>query len=201
MAMSSTIMSAAGAAQQTVGAYYGAASDKIALGLQADLDAINARLAEGRGRDALARGEREYGAARLKTAALKSSQRTGLADAGFDLGFGSAAQVLTSTDMLGEVDAETIKANAMREAWGHRLEATGLRGSAAVNRAAAKSINPTLAAMSTLLTAGGQVASQYYSLKASGAFDKPVGGSTSSYSGSGPTTAGRPRSGGLGGRY
>jgi hypothetical protein len=172
MAMSSTIMSAAGAAQQTVGAYYGAAGEKIALGLQADLDAINAKLAEGRGRDALARGEREYGASRLRTAAAKSAQRVGLADAGFDLGFGSAAQVLTSTDMLGEVDAETIKANAMREAWGHRLEATGLRGSAAVNRAAAKSINPTLAAASTLLTSGGQVASQYYSLKGSGAFDK-----------------------------
>ena len=164
-----------GAVQQTVSSYYSSAAEKTKLGLQADLDAINAKLADGAARDTMQRGEREYGNSRLRTAALKGRQRAELADAGFDLGFGSAAQILTSTDLVGEVDAETIKANAMREAWGHRLDATNLRGSSRVNKSAAKSINPTLNAAATLLTTGGQVASSYYSLKAAGAFDKPKG--------------------------
>lgn len=171
MALSSLYVSAGGAALQTVGSYYSSIGEKQALGLQADLDAINARLAEGAARDTLARGEREYGASRMRTAALKGSQRAALADSGFDVGYGTAAQILTGTDLIGEVDADTIKANAIREAWGHRLDASNLRGSSRVNRSAAKSINPGANAAATLLTAGGQVASQYYSLKSSGALD------------------------------
>lgn len=176
MAMSSLAASAGGAAMQTVGAYYSAAGEKISLELQASLDEINAKMADTRARDTYTRGEREYGISRLKTGALKSGQRVGLADAGFDLGYGSAADILTSTDVIGEIDATTILANTSREAWGHRMDAVGLRSSAAVNRSAAKSINPTLAAASTLLTAGGQVAGQYYSLQALGALGKPGSG-------------------------
>jgi hypothetical protein len=173
--MSSLAASAGGAAMQTVGAYYGAAGEKISLELQSKLDEINAKMADTRARDTYAKGEREYGISRLKTGALKSGQRVALADAGFDLGYGTAADILTSTDVVGEIDATTILANTAREAWGHRMDAVGLRSSAAVNRSAAKSINPTLSAVATLLTAGGQVAGQYYSLKSSGAFDKPNG--------------------------
>ena len=193
MAMSSVILSAAGAASSTVGAYYSAKGEKVALGLQADLDAINARLAEGAARDSLARGEREYGASRLRTAALKGSQIAGLDAAGIDIGYGSAARILTGTDMIGEIDADTIKANATREAWGHRIDAGNLRSSSQVNRMSAKAINPGMAAVSTLLTEGSQVAGQYYGLKKSGAFDK------SSYKGT-HTSRGSGRSG-LGGRY
>ena len=193
MAMSSVLLSAAGAAQSTVGAYYSAAGEKISLGLQADLDAINARLSEGAARDSLARGEREYGASRLRTAALKGSQTAGLDAAGIDVGYGSAARILTGTDVIGEVDANTIKANAIREAWGHRIEATNLRSSSRVNRMSAKAINPGMAAVSTLLTEGSQVASQYYGLKKAGAFDKSSYKSTHAQRGSGRS--------GLGGRY
>lgn len=194
MAMSSVILGAAGAAQSTVGAYYSAAGQKISLGLQADLDAINARLAEGAARDSLARGERAYGASKLSTAAAKGSQMAGIDDAGFDVSYGSAAQILTGTDFLGEIDADTIKANAVREAWGHRIEATNLRSSSAVNRMSAKAINPGMAAVSTLLTEGAQVAGSYYALKSAGAFgSKPSGAHTQTGSG---------RAGGLSGlRY
>lgn len=178
MGMSSVLLSAAGAAQATVGSYYESLGTKTALGLEADLADINARLAEGAARDALARGDAEYGISRLKTANLKGEQRAGIAEAGFDLGFGTSAAILTGTDVFGEQDAETIKANAVREAWGHRLEASNLRGQSRVNRASASSINPTLNAAATLLTTGGQVAAQYYGLKQSGALDAKPGRST-----------------------
>lgn len=173
MAMSSVLASAAGAVQQSVGAFYSSAGSKTALGLQADLDEINARLAEGAARDSLGRGEREYGNSRLKTAAFKGQQRAEMSDSGFEIGYGSNAAILTSTDVVGELDAETIKANAVREAWGHRLEASNLKSSARVNRSTAKSINPGLDAAATLLTSGGQVAGEYYKLKSAGAFGKP----------------------------
>lgn len=190
MAMSSLISSAGGAAMQTVGAYYGAAGEKISLELQASLDELNAKMAEGRARDTFVRGEREYGISRLKTGALKSGQRAALADAGFDLGYGTAADILTSTDVTGEIDATTILANTTREAWGHRMDAVGLRSSAAFNKNAAKSINPTLSAASTLLTSGQQVASQYYGLKSAGALKKPGSTQTvASYSYGGPSAA------------
>ena len=202
MAMSSVLMSAAGAAQQVVGSYYSSAGEKISLGLQADLDEINAKLAEGAARDSLLKGERTYGASRLSTAALKGSQKAAIADSGFDVGYGSAAQILTGTDLLGEVDADTIKANAVREAWGHRIEANNLRTSSRVNRSSASTINPGLTAAATLLTAGGQVASQYYGLKSTGAFDKKSNsGPTSGGSGrSGPASGGSGRKGALSGR-
>jgi hypothetical protein len=169
VALASTYAMAGGAAVGTVGSYYSALGEKTALGFQADLDAINARIADRKARDSLARGEREYGAHRLKTAAFKGQQRTELAANNVDLGFGSAAAVLASTDLLGDVDAETILANASREAWGHRLEAVGLRGSSAVNRASAKAINPGMEAAGSLLTSAGTVASHYYGLKETGA--------------------------------
>lgn len=176
MAVSSTLAMAGGAAMNTVGSYYSSLGQKTALGFQADMDAINARIAEGRAKDSLKRGEREYGAHRLKTAQFKGDQRVGLGAANVDLGFGSAADVLTSTDLLGEIDAQTILANATREAWGHRLEAVNLRGSAGVNRASAKAINPGLDAGMSLLTSAGTVASHYYGLKEAGAFKGGKGG-------------------------
>ncbi len=113
-------------------------------------------------------------AALKSTPGAKGAARAALADSGFELGSGTPAALLTSMDVIDELDSETIKANAMREAWGHRLEETNLKGRSTVNRAAAKTINPTLSAAATLLTTGGQVASSCYSLKSSGAFDKPA---------------------------
>jgi hypothetical protein len=44
-------------------------------------------------------------------------------------------RVLTSTDLVGEVDANTIAANAIRAAWGYRTEAANHRGQALMSSA------------------------------------------------------------------
>ena len=173
MAVSSLILQAGAGATQSVGAYYAAKGQKTALKLQARIAEVNAKISEGQARDALQRGERQEQAQRMGAAQLKSTQRTAMASSGIDLGSETAAAVLTSTDYLSEMDANQIKANALREAWGYRMEAVGQRGEAAVSRATAKGISPLTEAATTLLTSAAQVGMSYASLKQVGAFDKP----------------------------
>jgi peptidoglycan hydrolase-like amidase len=169
MAIASTAMSAAGAASSTVGAYYSALGQKSSLKFQATLAEINAKAAESDARLSLDRGEKMEQKAALDTAALKSDQRVAYGSSGIDLGSDTAVQVLTSTDVLGEMDRNQIKANALREAWGHRTQAVNDRNSALMSRATADGISPMMNAATTFLTGAGQVAQQYYTAKESGA--------------------------------
>lgn len=150
----------AGLASSTVGAYYAAQSQKDALNLRADL---NERTAQ----QVLQAGQREEQRSRLATARLKGSQRAGMAANGVDLGVGTAADILTSTDLLGEVDAQTIRSNAVRNAWGYRSEAT-------MQRASADSVSPGMSALTTLIGGSGQVAEGWYRLNKSGAMGQPA---------------------------
>lgn len=99
-------------------------SAKVEADLQAALARINARLAESAAQGVLHSGARQEQAKRLETAAFKSRQRAGFAASGVDLTSESAVNVLTSTDLIGDVDANTINANAIRAAWGYRTEGT-----------------------------------------------------------------------------
>lgn len=172
MALTSLAASSAGAGMSVAGSYYETLGRKYALNLQARLDEVNAKIAEGQARDSLQRGEREEQNLRLSTAQLKSTQTANIAANGVDLTSETAAAILTSTDVMGEIDANTIKANALREAWGHRMEAVNLRGSAATNRATAKALSPGMAAVGTLLTEASKVGASYYGFKESGALAK-----------------------------
>jgi hypothetical protein len=199
-------MQVAGAASSAVGAYAGAKANKSSLNLQATLADINAksildtadinarsimdtadlnkRQAESAAQQTLLTGEREVQRSQLATAKLKGTQRASLAANGVDLGVGSAEQILTTTDVLGEVDANTLQANAVRGAWGYRTQgqadynrartqATGQttqartaannqESQAFMSRASADAISPGSAAFTSLLSSGGAVASSWY---------------------------------------
>lgn len=167
------VMQGAGAGSQALGAYFGAQSQKTQLAGQADIADINARMLEGSAQQTLLTGQREEQKAMLATAQLKGRERAALAANGVDLGAGSAANVLTSTDTLGEIDANTINANAVRSAWGYRVQATNQTNQAAQDRAAANAINPNAAAMGSLLTSAGQVASSWYQFNKGGLTTTP----------------------------
>lgn len=187
MAMSSLMLQAGGVATSTVGSYYAAKGQKTALKLQARIAEVNAKIAEGQARDTLQRGERQEQGTRMSAARLRSSQRAAMASSGIDLGSETAAAVLTSTDYLTEVETNTIKANALREAWGFRMDAGQSRSEASMARATAKGISPVGDAFSTLMTGAAQVAGSYASFKASGA----LGGSQKATPGSNsPPSAG-----------
>lgn len=171
-AKSAMALQGMGAVTSILGTYNSAVLQKDSLGFQASMADVNARMSEQSAQAELLRGEREYQSSRLRTGLLKSRQRASLAANGVDLGVGSAAEILTSTDVMGEIDANTIQANAIRQAWGYRTQATGYQNEALIRRASAGSINPGMAAMTTLLTEGAKMGASYAQLNRVGAFDK-----------------------------
>lgn len=109
-----------------------------AMDLQALIADLNAKAAEGDARATFLAGEREVQKSQIQTANIKSKQRAALAANGVDLGVGSAENILTSTDVLGEIDANTIEANASRAAWGHRIRGASFAGQAIMASASAE---------------------------------------------------------------
>ena len=167
--MASLGMQAAGAAMGTVGSYYSAQNTKSNLQMQANLADTNAQIAELGAQSALAQGAKEEQRSRLQTTALKKSQRVAMAANGVDLGQGSAAEILTSTDLMGDIDANTIKANAVRNAWGYRTQATNYQNQALMNRASAGAISPGAGAVASLLGSAGSVGQSWYQFNQEGA--------------------------------
>ena len=88
----------------------------------------------------------------------------GLAANGVDMGYGSAADVLTTTDVLGEIDANTIAANAVYQAWGYRTQGVNYNNSALTKQAQASATSPLMSAAGTALGSAGLVASSWYKL-------------------------------------
>lgn len=172
--MASAALSAqiGGGLMGAVGNYYSARGAQTSLEAQARSDDINAKIAEQAAQNALAAGQREEQTSRLKAAQLKSTQRVAFAANGLDLGSDTATNVLTSTDTLAEIDADTIAANAVRNAWGYRTQATNYKNDALMKRATAGGINPMTSAATSLLGSAGAVAGQWYSLNKSGALDE-----------------------------
>lgn len=161
-------MQGGGAISSGIGAYYGAQSQKSSLELSANLADINARVAESAAQQTLLTGQREEQRSMIATANLKGTQRASLAANGVDLGEGSAANILTTTDVMGEVDASTIQANAIRSAFGQRTQAVNQTNQALTSRASASSINPGQAMTTSLLGSAGSVAGNWYQYNKTG---------------------------------
>lgn len=180
-----------GALTSAVGSYYGASTQagnlkaqSSALRSQARIADINARISELGAQSALEQGKHEKARLTLQTGQLKGSQRARLAANGVDLGTGSAAEIQASTDLMKEIDSNTIRYNAVRSAWGyrtqgmnHQLRAADLRGQAGVASATASGISPFGSAATSLLGSASSVATSWYTMSKSGMRDTPTYGS------------------------
>lgn len=162
MATVSMSTQAAGAVSSAAGSYYGAATSRASLEAQAAVARANARISEAAARQEITRGARDVSAMRTKMAGVKGAQRAAIAANGIDLRSNSALDVLTSTDYVTETDAATIEENAMRSAWGYRVQGGNAMSAAVGAQAGADSISPLLATTGTLLTSGGRVADSWY---------------------------------------
>ena len=140
------------AVQAVTGAYSSYQQGKA----QRYISESNARVAEMKARDALKRGHEAEGLSRQRTKKLIGSQRASLAAQGIRLDAGSALDVQMEAGDFGELDALTIKNNALREAFGFKTEA---RNASMQGRMAYQT--GTNEAMQTLLT-GGIRAVDYY---------------------------------------
>lgn len=157
-----TGLQVAGVVSGVLGASRQATATKNAYEYQAAVNRNNAQVAEWQAQDALSRGAKAEQAQRLKVAQLKSAQRAGFAARGVALDEGSPLAILQDTDYMGELDALTIRDNAAKEAWGHRVQGANASGDASMLASRAGSESPGGAAFNTLLTGAGAVASSWY---------------------------------------
>jgi hypothetical protein len=163
-------MQAAGAGMSAVGAYGSAKSQKSALGFQAQMADMNAQLAERRAQISLEQGAYQAQEIDRQGARAKGSQRAAMGASGIALDSTTALAIVAGTDMISAEDAKQARINAVREAWGHRTDATNQRNEGVAARANAKGINPWGAAATSLLGSATSMASSYYGLQGQGAF-------------------------------
>lgn len=156
----------------TVGSFYSAKAQRAALRSQATVDRINARIMEQGAQSTLLQGQQQVGQLTLKAGQLKSSQRAAMAANGIDLGVGNAAEIQASTEVMKEIDKNTVEANAVRAAWGYRTQGSNFENDAIAKSATASTIAPIGSAVSSLLGGASQVASTWYGLNKVGAIDE-----------------------------
>lgn len=135
---------------------------KDAYAEQAEMARQNKVLADMQAKDALERGVFTGQAHRRKVDQFKGNQIASMAARGLDLGGGSAADVLASTDIMAEYDAKTINDNAKKEAEGYRMMGKNYQANASLLNNRAGRENPLFSGASSLLTNASKVSDYWY---------------------------------------
>jgi len=185
-ALAATSMGSAASLAAATGGYLGATSSLLAPGLMASMGGLgtvmqavggmtsaygqyasgkyssavarnNAIMAGYQERDALQRGQQKEAQHRLLVSSKIGEQRAQIGSSGFDVGAGSALDVIGDTAAMGEVDALTIRADAEREAWGHRAAASNYRAQSKM-----ESRKGMMGAATSLIGSAGSVADKWY---------------------------------------
>lgn len=163
--MASAFTQGAGTVASAYGAYSKGKAEQTAYQLQALVARNNAEMADWQATDAMKRGVTAVNTHQMKVAQLRGTQRASMAARGIDLGQGSALDILTDTEFMGAIDANTIKDNAEKEAWGYRMQAANYTSNSQLLNLKASNTNPGMDAASTFLTGASGVAKNWYSLK------------------------------------
>lgn len=130
---------------------------------QANQLTTNAINAEQAAASAVTVGQGQVANAQTKGAQTVASQRAAMAANGIDIGApGTAQNVQQSTQYVTDQNVQTITANAARAAMGYTQQSQNDAANAAVYRAAADNVSPTLAGATSLLTSATSVASNWY---------------------------------------
>ena len=93
--------------------------------LNANADTLDLKAA-----DALKRGGIAEDIQRNKTSQTMGFQRAAMGASGVQVDSGSFGKVLEQTATMGELDAQTIRSNSLREAWNYSAEAENTRAQA-----------------------------------------------------------------------
>lgn len=118
-----------------------------------DVAERNAQLSEKEGEDALNVGNLEENRQRLATEQEQGASLAAQGASGATVGSGSNADVRASQQLIGDVDALTIRNNAARQAWGYDVEAANSRmqGKLALLAGENEAASQRTAAVTTLL--------------------------------------------------
>lgn len=111
-----------GMVEAVAGAFGDAAEDQ---GIHQEITA-NTAIAQRGGVDAIERGNREAGLARIAGTRVAGQQRLAYTAAGVDASSGTALNVMADSKMMSNLDAATLENNALREAMGFRAKEASL---------------------------------------------------------------------------
>jgi hypothetical protein len=156
------LLSTFGAINGAIGTYYQAQAMSNNLKFQADMARINAGIAESNAQATLLAGQRAQQNVQLRTSKLKTAQKVGMAANGIDLGSRTATNILTTTDLMGEIDSNTVEANAIRAAFGYRTQSVNDMNTSRLSSAVADGISPFGSAAGSLIGSAGKVAEGWY---------------------------------------
>ena len=179
------ILAIAGMASSAIGAYYSAKTQQYQLESQAlnndfqkSMSELNAKNAEFTAQTILDSGQRQIGAATMRAGNIKGAARASMAARGIQAGVGSAADVIATTDLIKEVDVNTINARSVQAAEAQRMQKVNLENQASMYgvsadnaRMGASTINPFLSTTGSLLGSASTVATAYYSDKRMAAYE------------------------------
>lgn len=140
-------------------------SDRAAYNIQAAATSTNAALERAAAADALRRGQTAVINSELKTRQLKGQQVAEFAARGISLSEGTPLNILSDTDLMGANDANVLALNAAKEAWGYDVRAGNDEANARLLRSRADMESPKRAAITSLLTSAGSVASKWYATR------------------------------------
>lgn len=172
LGMASLGTQAAGVGMSTVGSFFAAKSQQAQYRSAARIAEINATVSDSNARNITRAGTMEESRVKLRGAQAKSQTMARLGASGVDIAASNSALAqLAGNDLVTNADAQTMRLNAIRAAWGQRFEAGNQRRAANSARASAEGISPGLAAFSSLISGASQVASSWYSMDKAGAGD------------------------------
>jgi hypothetical protein len=150
------VVGAVGLGMQVIGQVKEAKAQNQALDYNARVAEQNAQLSQMQADDANRRGEEDARRQRAKAAALRSDQRAAFAASGVMVDSTSALDVLEDAARWGEDDAQTLKLNASKEAWGYRLQGANYADEAKMLKKS--KVNPYWGAGGSLLTGASRLA-------------------------------------------
>ncbi len=168
----------AGALQKAGGAFIKTSGEKRNFEASADIADLNARMSDLAAKSTLRQGQLEEQKSKIETTRTKDKAATGFAGNNIALDSQTAIRVMTSTEVLGDIEANIINANAGRAAWGYRMEGVQFRNEARTTRATAANLSPGRSAFNSLLGSAGNITESFVKLKKAGAFEKKSIGKT-----------------------
>lgn len=125
-----------------------------------EMSEFEAALMDAQSEDAINRGREDESRLRFGARKLAGSQKVSLAAQGIDTGSGSAAAILAETAVMSEIDAQTIRNNAYREAMGFKVQGQLTRRAGANQAQSLRNQS-----YSTLLTGTSQLVGMYASTR------------------------------------
>lgn len=136
---------------------------------QAQVAMNNAAISRQNADAALESGNYSESIQRIKTGKLVGAQKTAYAANGIDVASGSAQDVMNSDAAMGEMDAQMLRYNAMREAYGYKQQAGQFEAEASMDRQAGrgKLLGGVLSAGSSLLGGATSLTNQSLNMNSS----------------------------------